>query len=138
MPIVRTFDIHYHPLDRTKRIATIGRGVWKAKAIDFITDVNESATNIPGNFKLYQNYPNPFNPSTIIKYDVLKESKIKIVVYDETGQMIETLFDGEKPAGTYTIHWNISKESKNISSGIYFLRLIANNYSQTIKMIYLK
>ncbi len=138
LPIVRTFDIHYHPLDRTVRIATIGRGVWKAKAIDFITDVNESATNIPGNFKLYQNYPNPFNPSTIIKYDVLKESKIKIVVYDETGQMIETLFDGEKPAGTYTIHSNISKESKNISSGIYFLRLIANNYSQTIKMIYLK
>jgi photosystem II stability/assembly factor-like uncharacterized protein len=138
LPIVRTYDIHYHPVDRTIRIATIGRGVWKAKSIDYLTSVDETFSNVPGDFKLYQNYPNPFNSTTVIKYDVLKQSRIKIVVYDETGQLLETLFDREKPSGTYTIQLNLNSEHKNNASGIYFLRFIANNYFQTIKLLYLK
>ncbi len=138
LPIVRTYDIHYHPLDRTIRIATIGRGAWKTKAIDLATDIEDDFTELPGDFKLYQNYPNPFNPSTQIKFDLQKESKVKIYIYDETGQKIETLFDGYKSAGTHTFNWNAEHDKRQLASGIYFLRLVANNFSQTIKMMYLK
>ncbi|HMR41096.1 MAG TPA: T9SS type A sorting domain-containing protein [Ignavibacteria bacterium] len=138
LPIVRTYDIHYHPLDRTVRIATIGRGVWKAKAIDNTVGIANAPNTLPGDFKLYQNYPNPFNPSTKIKYDILKKSKIKIEIYDMSGQKIRTLTNEIKESGSYETQWDPNENSFDLSSGVYYLRLTANNYSRTIKMTYLK
>ncbi len=102
------------------------------------TSVNDKTGSIPDKFFLEQNYPNPFNPSTTIQFGLNKLKNVKIFVYDQLGQYVETLFSGIKPAGSYAINWNPQKEGETITSGIYFLRMSAGNYSQTIKMIYLK
>jgi sugar lactone lactonase YvrE len=102
------------------------------------TSVNDETGNIHGNFFLNQNYPNPFNPNTTIKFTLNEKSNLNLVVYDQTGQAVETLFKGDRPTGSYTISWNPQGEKSNLSSGIYFLRMSASNYSQTIKMVYLK
>lgn len=134
LPIVRTYDIHYHPLDRTVRIGTIGRGVWKTKAIDTNVGIENISSSLPGDFKLYQNYPNPFNPTTKVKFDLKKKSEVKILIYDQSGERVETLFEGNKNAGDHSIEWN----ANNYSSGVYYLRILANGFSQSIKMIYVK
>jgi hypothetical protein len=94
------------------------------------------ATNniIPGKYVLFQNYPNPFNPSTTFRYSIPSESKVIIKVYDLLGKEIETLVNEEKPTGTYEVSWNAGK----LSSGVYFYRMQAGNYSSVKKMILFK
>ena len=92
--------------------------------VDFqntITGMEQTASTIPNKFELYQNYPNPFNPSTTIKYDLPKESSVKIVVYDILGREITTLVNEIEKAGSYKTVWNASQ----LASGVYFYRFQA-------------
>jgi len=139
LPVVRTYDIHYHPLDRTIRIATIGRGVWKTKAIDAVTEIINEENVTAFSFKLNQNYPNPFNPETKIKYDLSKTGNVIITIYNSAGQKVNRLFEGIQNAGTYTVSWNARNQNgMELPSGIYFLKLTASGYSKTIIMNYIK
>ncbi|MFA6979901.1 MAG: cohesin domain-containing protein [Ignavibacteriaceae bacterium] len=98
------------------------------------TGISDEPNSQPSDFSLYQNFPNPFNPSTKIRYEIPIENKVTIKVYDILGTEIETLFDGNKLPGVYTLDWNAGKHA----SGIYFYRIIAGSFIQTKKMILLK
>jgi hypothetical protein len=88
----------------------------------------------PIHFILFQNYPNPFNPSTAISYSIPKTSLVTIKVYDVLGKEIATLINEEKPAGNY----NINFDGSNLTSGVYFYRMQAGNFSETKKLILLR
>ncbi|MFI5144751.1 MAG: M1 family aminopeptidase [Ignavibacteria bacterium] len=85
----------------------------------------------PGMFNLYQNYPNPFNPNTSINYDVPVKSNITIKIYNTAGELVTTLFSGQKLAGKYSIIFNGS----NYASGIYFYELDAEGFNITYKAV---
>jgi type IX secretion system substrate protein len=89
---------------------------------------------VPNSFRLYQNYPNPFNPGTKIRFDMKTNSNAFLRIYDIVGHEVETLLNGPLRAGTYEIEWNAS----GYSSGIYYYKLISENFSETRKMILLK
>jgi hypothetical protein len=101
-------------------------------AIDIITDIKNK--NIPTKFNLYQNYPNPFNPSTTIKFELPKSSKVNLAIYNTIGQKVATLVDEFKNAGAYEIKWN----ANSYASGIYFYLIRAGEFVLTKKMIFLK
>jgi hypothetical protein len=86
---------------------------------------------LPNKFELKQNYPNPFNPSTAIEYTIPENSKVSLKVYDVLGRETATLVDKEQNSGTYLVIWN----AKSASSGIYFYRITAGNYSDTKRMV---
>lgn len=100
---------------------------------DLIEVMNISA-NVPDKFTLYQNYPNPFNPSTSIKIDVVKQSIVKLVVFDILGRQAEILVNENLRPGTYEIYFSSSK----LSSGVYFYEMTAGNYRDVKKMILIK
>ncbi|MCH7964673.1 MAG: immune inhibitor A [Bacteroidetes bacterium] len=90
-------------------------------------------------FELEQNYPNPFNPSTMIKYSIPSNvkhetSNVSLIVYDVLGNEVAILVNEEKIVGNYEIEFN----ANNLSSGIYYYRLVAGSYTDTRKMILLK
>jgi hypothetical protein len=85
-------------------------------------------------FYLKQNFPNPFNPSTKIKYSIPQSSQVSLKIFNTIGEEIATLCNEEKPAGTYELIWNAA----NLPSGVYFYQLIASEFVQTRKMIFLK
>jgi len=89
----------------------------------------------PSNFNLEQNYPNPFNPSTTIKFSITEQSQVSLVIYDVLGNEVETIVNDNLPTGSYSTMW---LPAGNISGGVYFCRLSANNLTKTIKMIYIK
>jgi len=74
---------------------------------------------IPIEFETLGNYPNPFNSSTVISYNLEKESLIRLDIYDITGRRIAVLFDGVQEAGWHFIMW----DAGDATSGIYFCRL---------------
>ena len=85
-------------------------------------------------YTINQNYPNPFNQSTLIQYSVPKTGFVQIKVFNVIGKYITTLVNEEKQSGTYQVEFN----GNNLSSGIYFYRMQADNYLQTKKFLLLK
>ena len=94
---------------------------------------------LPNDNVLHQNFPNPFNPITTIGYDLPEQAIVNLTVYDLRGQEVMTLEQSEKPPGIYEVQWNGMNQSGNqVSTGVYFCRLHAGEYNQTIKMVYLR
>ncbi|MCP4634353.1 MAG: T9SS type A sorting domain-containing protein, partial [candidate division Zixibacteria bacterium] len=91
--------------------------------------------NIPENFQLAQNYPNPFNPSTKIEFSIPVTAHVTISIFNVLGQETTTIVDEIKPAGNYTITWNgTDSYGQKVSSGLYFYRINANDYTESKKM----
>ncbi len=90
-------------------------------------------------FELYQNYPNPFNLETTIEFEIPFDSWVSVKIYDILGREIKTLVSGFKPAGKHKVLWDGRDEQGGyISSGIYFCRMTAGNFSKTIKLVLTK
>jgi len=99
-----------------------------------IVSASNPGTEIPKDYSLYQNYPNPFNPKTNIKFDLPKSSYVTLKVYDVTGQQVDEMLSQTMEAGSYTVTWDAS----HLSSGVYFYKLTAGDYSETKRMVLLK
>jgi len=89
---------------------------------------------IPENFQLGNPYPNPFNPVTTISYAIPVDSEIELSIYDIQGRLIEQFISGYSKAGFYTVQWN----PINVSSGVYFIRMIHSNDTIVKKLIFMK
>jgi uncharacterized lipoprotein YddW (UPF0748 family) len=85
---------------------------------------------IPNVFDLNQNYPNPFNPSTTIRFAVPRSGPVSLRVYDLLGREVAVLVDGPLTPGYYAARF----DGHNLSSGIYFCRLVASGFVETRKM----
>jgi len=88
-------------------------------------------TSVPGAYNLEQNFPNPFNPATNIRFDLPKNSFVKLVIYDLLGQQQAVLVNGQLSAGSYNVDWDASA----YPSGIYFYSLSTNDYKAVRKMV---
>jgi hypothetical protein len=96
---------------------------------------------LPKAYSLSQNSPNPFNPSTTIKYQVPEgeAARVQIVVYNIRGQKVVTLVDELKESGDYSVNWNgQSSSGQRVSSGVYFYRMSAGEFSAMRKMVIVK
>jgi len=103
-----------------------------------VVSVNEQA-GIPRWSALHQNYPNPFNPVTSIEFDLPKKEKASLRIYDVSGKLVRSVFEGELEAGRHAFKWNgKDDQGSSIASGIYFYRLKAGAFSETRKMVLLK
>ncbi len=96
--------------------------------------VSNTNNNIPTVFKLHQNFPNPFNPVTKIKFDLPKESKVVIKVYDLLGREVKTLTNEVRKAGYHEIPF----DGTNLASGIYFYKIEAGTFVDSKKMVLIK
>lgn len=100
-----------------------------------VTSVSEDYDkSLVKEFSLSQNYPNPFNPTTVIKYNIPVDSKIRLRIYNSIGQLVRTISSGFKHAGSYEITFR----ADNLASGIYIYELQAGNFTDTKKMVLLK
>jgi hypothetical protein len=90
-------------------------------------------------YSLSQNYPNPFNPTTTIDYSLRDRSQVQLKIYNVAGQLIRTLINDVKTVGAHSEVWNGRNDAgQTVSSGVYFYKLTAKNFTQTKKMVLLK
>lgn len=85
-------------------------------------------------YKLYQNFPNPFNPVTTIRFEIPKQQKIKLSIFDILGKEVKILFDGEVPAGIMAVDF----KADDLASGMYIYQLKTQDFSISNKMLLLK
>ncbi len=116
-----------------------GKYQYKLKQIDYdgtfeYSQVVEVEIPLVNEFSLSQNYPNPFNPTTTISFQLPQESFISLKVYDAIGTEVETIAEGEYPAGVHEVIFS----ADNLSSGLYLYRIISGNNELTRKMLVVK
>jgi hypothetical protein len=88
---------------------------------------------LPTQYAVAQNYPNPFNARTMISFDLPEVSDVTVDVYSVTGQLVESI-SGHYEAGSHSITWDAS----DVASGVYFYKVTAGDFVQTMKMTLLK
>jgi len=89
---------------------------------------------VSGDYKLAQNYPNPFNPTTKIRFELPKSSFVSLKIYNSSGKEVDALVNQKLSAGVFEESFNASK----LSSGVYFYKLITDEFAETKKMLLLK
>jgi len=85
-------------------------------------------------FALSQNYPNPFNPVTQIRFSIPAAGFVNLSVFDFTGRKVTELINALVPSGEYSVDFS----GAGLSSGVYFYRLTAGNFTEVKKMTLLK
>lgn len=89
---------------------------------------------MPLKYELNQNYPNPFNPVTKIEFSLPKSEFVSLKVYDVLGREISSLINEVRFAGKYSVEFNAS----SLTSGIYFYRISAGDFTEVKKMVIMK
>lgn len=108
-------------------------------------NIIKSKNNLnPKGFYLSQNFPNPFNPSTIISFDLYEDAVVKLIIFNNKGEIITRLINTRLFSGNYNITFNskLIQHGNSINSGVYYYQLNVKTknreYSQTKKMVLLK
>ena len=119
-PWSTVFDFDYQgtALDNT---------IWKVTGITGGDRVASSA------FMLNQSFPNPVRDNAAISFSLPRAGAYSLKVYNVAGQVVRTM-NGTGTAGMNTVNVN----SRNLSNGVYFYQLTANNNTATKKMVVLK
>ena len=112
-------------------------GLYRWHRPDLPTAIASSAMpGIPRSFHLAQNYPNPFNHATHIGFTLQQPSAVSLQVFNTHGQLVATLVEGMRPAGTYQAAWDgRDAHGQAVSSGVYIVRLDAEGRQATRKML---
>ncbi len=100
---------------------------------EIVAGVTE-AVMVPAAPRLIQNYPNPFNPSTTIRFSIPRAGEVSLKIFNLLGEEVATLVSEDMDAGTYKIHWDATGQP----SGVYFYRLLTNDFVQTRKLVLLR
>lgn len=79
-------------------------------------------------------YPNPVKSNFNLQMFSSTDSNLTVDLIDITGHKISTIFNGEINSGHVNMNLKFSSNSRNISPGIYFLRIITGKYSRLIKI----
>jgi hypothetical protein len=121
------------------RVTFAGVGAEDGIVVLYTTDptgipANPRDAEIPGSAELHQNYPNPFNPSTTIKYKLPTSSLARLSVYDILGREVSVLVNERRDAGTHDVKFDAGR----LSSGVYFYRLQAGDFTQTKRLLLLR
>jgi len=89
---------------------------------------------LPTQYSLHHAYPNTFNPITTMGYDLPKDSKVSLIVYDMIGREVTQLVNSYKDAGYHTIQWDAS----SFASGVYMVKLVAGDFTAVQKIALVK
>jgi len=111
-----------------------------------------SDSGTPIAYVLYPTYPNPFNPWTTVRFELLKENKVTVRIYNIVGTPVRTLVDLILPAGRHEYLWDATDDQhRSVPSGVYLCRLVISEvvasgklelpvkiFSEIQRMTYLK
>lgn len=114
------------------RLLRAGFWAWLPEAASGLTVLSAAP---PGDY-LFQNFPNPFRLSTTIAYMLSKECAVKVSVFDVHGRRVRTLLTESQGPGRYSAVWDgLDESGREVSPGIYFYRLDADNQRTIRKMV---
>ena len=91
-------------------------------------------------FSLGANFPNPFNPNTTIVFELPRQTAVTLQIFDVSGRLVKALLQAEAyEAGRHQVVWSgRDRGGRPASSGTYFYRLEAGEFTKTRRMTLVK
>jgi len=90
--------------------------------------------HLPLAFEAEPAYPNPFNPATTLAYTLPREQRVTLQVFDNSGRLVQTLYQGRQPAGRHSHVWTAT----HLASGVYFFRMETPEKAVVQKLLLIK
>ncbi|MBN1779963.1 PD40 domain-containing protein [bacterium] len=135
----RFYEVIYLALDGAGNTAVIADTVWVRESQKKLKKDIAGSGAAPETFALYPNYPNPFNPSTEIQFSLTETRHVILIIYNSKGQEVICLTDADYPAGRHAVTWNSTDAlGRAVSSGLYFFKLNAGEFSDIGKMMLMR
>jgi hypothetical protein len=93
----------------------------------------------PTVFALRQNAPNPFAGTTMLRFDLPRDSQVRLDIFDVRGRLLKTLVDNSVPAGRYSIGWDgRDATGQKVASGVYYYRIQTGEWTDTKTMVHVR
>ena len=128
-----------YPTTGIKQLGEIEIEVGDALVTDDLASDVQSIAGTPTSFVVKENYPNPFNPETRIEFALPATQQVRVMVFNQLGQLIRTLYDGQLQPGYHTMTWNGQNDlGLQVPSGTYFLHVQTDHEMKTLKMLMVK
>jgi len=135
----QTYFVGLKVWDATSNSSSISNISFAEANVNLSLDIDDDEDGLPSTYTLDQNYPNPFNPSTQIAYSLPHASHVNLTVYNVNGQLVRTLVDEFQQSGNHEVTWQGDNVyGRSVATGMYFYRLVAEDFSQTKKMVLVK
>lgn len=84
-------------------------------------------------------YPNPFNPDIKIEFYLPSDGEVNLHIFNIKGQKVQTIVSKTLEKGLHQYTFNGKDEQqKNLSSGIYFVKILTKEKTISQKIILLK
>lgn len=97
------------------------------------------ASTLPSRTTIQSISPNPFNPETAVVFELVRSGAAQLNVYDLTGRRIRVLLDEQVPVGRHTVRWDgTDEQSREVSSGVYLIRLSTEGATETRRAVLVK
>lgn len=90
---------------------------------------------LPAALGLPPNFPNPFRAATTLTVELPVTTAVRLVIFDVSGRVVATLFDGTLEAGRHGLVWDGRTEEGPAAAGVYFGRLEALGQVRTRKLL---
>ena len=137
LPVIRTYDLHYNFRDSTLRVATIGRGIWKTKALPRV-DTDLADAEEESGFWLGEIFPNPATNIARLECHLREPQRVRAVLYLANGQVANRFDENTLSAGRHVLAYPLKKRNgRKLLSGVYYLRLVVGNRGQTKELFIL-
>ena len=78
---------------------------------------------------------------TTVEYEIKDQGPVSLKIYNAAGRLVRTLVNEMQTPqpGGFSVSWDgTNNAGHNVSSGVYFYKLVARNFTQTKKMVLLK
>lgn len=113
--------------------------VYADRAVVTGVDQKSKGSLLPAQFRILPNFPNPFNPETTIPFELPRQSEVDAKIYDARGNEIMTLLQQPMAAGSHLLTWQgHDRAGHEVASGLYFLKIQAEEEVATRKMLLLR
>ncbi len=93
----------------------------------------ETPPAVPINLRL-KTFPNPFNGELKIEFQLPREQRVQLSIFNSEGRLIERLVEGITTVGKHSLRW----ENTDCASGVYYLRLQSETQSMIKKLVLIK
>jgi Secretion system C-terminal sorting domain len=89
---------------------------------------------VSGSYTLEQNFPNPFNPTTVIRYRIGRNERVRLHLYDAMGNFVKTLLDEDQDAGYHEFRL----DAAGLPTGVYAYELTSGRFRAMRRMVVLE
>ncbi|MBD3386370.1 DUF1028 domain-containing protein [candidate division KSB1 bacterium] len=128
--IIEVADVEGEPIDALQKEFDHAYGS---------TLVTSPSESLPERISLEQNYPNPFNLSSVIRFSCPQRANVSLMIHDVLGRRIKRLLHEERNIGMHSIVWHGDDDfGRVVPAGLYFCKMKAGDFQQTIKLMLVK